>query len=312
LPDSENMVDREPDYVRRFWFRSPEYWIIMKNQNTHSILCPNCRRLISNDEAVCPHCGLNHPGSRWKNVVLAGGIFSADRILTYIIALNAGMYILSLLLNPASTGFSLNPLSFLSPSSRSLLLLGATGRIPIDQFHRWWSVLSANYLHGSILHILFNMIALRQIGPFILQEYGSYRMFSIFTLSGVGGYLVSYWAGIPFTIGASASVCGLIGAALYFGKSRGGYFGQMIYRQVGGWAIGIFAFGFLVPGINNWAHGGGLLCGALAAFIMGYQERKQENYVHKLTAWICGLATLGVLIWAVGFSLLIVFYSRLS
>jgi hypothetical protein len=45
---------------------------------------------------------------------------------------------------------------------------------------------------------------------------------------------------------------------------------------------------------------------------MGYQERKQENYVHKLTAWICGLATLGVLIWAVGFSLLIVFYSRLS
>jgi len=255
---------------------------------------------------------LHRPGSRLKNIFLAKGFFSDERILTYIISLNAGMFILSLLLNPASTGFSLNPLNFLSPSSRSLLLLGATGRIPIDQFHRWWTVFSANYLHGSILHIVFNMIALRQIGPFILQEYGSYRMFSIFTLSGVGGYLVSYLAGVPFTIGASAAVCGLIGAALYFGKSRGGYFGQMIYRQVGGWAIGIFAFGFLVPGINNWAHGGGLLCGVLTGFIMGYHERKEEDFVHKLTAWICALATLGTLLWAVGLSLLIILYSRLS
>jgi rhomboid protease GluP len=255
---------------------------------------------------------LRNPGSRWKSVFLGGGIFSADRIITYIIAVNAGMFVLSLLMNPASTGVSLNPLSFLSPGSRSLLLLGATGRIPIDQFHRWWSVLSANYLHGSILHILFNMIALRQIGPFIIQEYGSYRMFSIFTISGVGGYLVSYWAGVPFTIGASASVCGLIGAALYYGKSRGGYYGQMVYRQVGGWAIGIFAFGFLVPGINNWAHGGGLLCGVLMGLIMGYHERKQEDYVHKLTAWICALATLGVLIWSVGLSLLVLLYSHLS
>jgi rhomboid protease GluP len=276
------------------------------------MLCPNCRRLISNDEAVCPHCGLHNPGSRWKGVFRGGGIFDADKVITYIISITAGMYVLSLLMNPASTGFSLNPLNFLSPSSRSLLLLGATGTIPVDQFHRWWSVLSANYLHGSILHILFNMIALRQIGPFILQEYGSYRMFSIYTLSGVGGYLVSNWAGVPFTIGASAAVCGLIGAALYYGKSRGGYFGQMIYRQVGGWAIMIFAFGFLVPGINNWAHGGGLLSGVLAGFMLGYRDSTEENYAHKLTAWICALATLGVLIWAVGSSLLIVLYSRLS
>jgi len=284
----------------------------MKNRNSRSMLCPNCRKLISSDEAVCPHCGLHNPGSGWKGVLLAGGIFSGDRILTCIIAINAVMYILSLLINPGSTGLSLNPLSFLSPSSRSLLILGATGTIPIDQFHRWWSVLSANYLHGSILHILFNMIALRQIGPFILQEYGSYRTFAIYTLSGVGGYLVSYWARIPFTIGASAAVCGLIGAALYYGKSRGGYFGQMILRQVGGWAIGIFVFGFLVPGINNWAHGGGLLCGVLMGFIMGYHEREGERYFHKLTAWICALATIGVLIWTVGSSVLFVLYSRMS
>jgi rhomboid protease GluP len=227
-------------------------------------------------------------------------LFGADRIIVNIISVNVGMYILSILIKPGSTVLSANPLSFLSPGATSLLLLGASGTIPIDQLHRWWSVLTASWLHGGILHIFFNMIVLRQIGPFIVQEYGAYRMFSIYTLSGAGGFLASYLAGVPFTIGASAAVCGLIGAALYFGKSRGGQYGQAVYRQVGGWAIGIFLFGFLVPGINNWAHGGGLLCGALTGFLLGYHERDQENYFHKLLAAICVLSTLAALLAGVG------------
>jgi rhomboid protease GluP len=293
------------DYVRLSQSCSRGYWGIMEKQNRHSILCPNCRRLISIDEAHCPHCGLRSPGSRWKNTFSSKAFFGPDRIVINIIVVCGFMYILSILMNPASIGISANPFNFLSPGSRSLLLLGATGRIPIDHYHRWWTVLSANYLHGGILHILFDMMALWQIGPLIIQEYGSYRMFSIYTLSGIGGYLLSYFAGIPFTLGASGAICGLIGAALYFGKSRGGYFGQMIYRQVGGWAIMILAFGFLVPGIDNWAHGGGMLCGVLTGFLLGYQDRNAETYFHKLLAGICVLATLGVLIWGIGGSLII-------
>ncbi len=284
----------------------------MEKLYRNSILCPNCRRLISTDEQHCPYCGLRNPGSRWKNISLGRGLLGPDRIVINIISVNAAMFVLSILINPVSIGFSANPLSFLSPGSKSLLLLGATGTVPIDQFHRWWTVLSANYLHGSILHILFNMMALRQIGPLIVREYGSYRMVSIYTLSGVGGYLASYLAGVPFTIGASAAVCGLIGSALYFGKSRGGQFGQEVYQQVGGWAIGIFIFGFLIPGINNWAHGGGILCGALTGFLLGYQEKNVENFYHRFLGVICVLATLAALIWASGLALVILLYSRLS
>jgi rhomboid protease GluP len=284
----------------------------MEKQNRNSLLCPNCRRLISADEQSCPYCGLRNPGSHWKQISLGKGLLGPDRIVMNIISVNAAMFILSILMNPASIGFSANPLSFFSPDAKTLLILGASGTIPIDQLHRWWTVLSANYLHGSILHIVFNMIALRQIGPLICQEYGSYRMFSIYTLSGVGGFLASYLVGVPFTLGASAAICGLIGAALYFGKSRGGQFGQVVYQQVGGWAIGIFAFGFLVPGIDNWAHGGGMLCGALTGFFLGYRERNEENFHHRLLGVICVLATLAVLIWAVGWALVILFYSHLS
>ena len=271
----------------------------MENQKRHSTLCPSCRRLINIDEARCPYCGLRNPGSRWKSTLWPGNLLSGEKVLRNIIYLNAAMYILSIIISPSSMRMSLNLFGFLSPGDQSLWLLGETGRIPINVYHRWWTVISANYLHGSILHILFNMMALRQIGPLIIQEYGSYRMFSIYTISGVGGYIVSYLAGVPYTIGASAALCGLIGAAIYYGKHRGGYFGEAVYRQVGVWAILIFAFGFLVPGIDNWAHGGGLALGILSGMLLGYNERSPESYSHKTMAVVCVLATVGSIVWSV-------------
>ena len=277
----------------------------MDAHNRNSILCPNCGRLVSTDEERCPYCGLGHPGSRWKNISLGRGLFTSDRIVTNIIAFNIGMFFLSLIIQPGSLGFSANPLHFLSPSTKSLVLLGATGTIPIANYHMWWSLLSANYLHGSIMHIAFNMIALWQIGPLVVQEFGAYRMFSIYTLSGVGGYLVSYLAGVPLTIGASAAVCGLIGATLYFGKSRGGQYGQMVYQQIIGWVIAIFVFGLLVSGINNWAHGGGLFCGVLTGYLLGYQERTAETFYHKVLGVSCGVATVAALGWSLCWSFLV-------
>ena len=216
-----------------------------------------------------------------------------------IIYVNVGMYVISLLFNPLLTSFSLNPFSFLSPDNKSLLLLGATGTYPVEQLDRWWSLLSANYLHGGILHILFNMLAFKQLAPLVTREFGVSRMFIIYTASGVIGFWISYLFNVLFTIGASASVCGLIGAMLFYGKSRGGVYGQAIYRQVVGWIVGLFLFGFMIPGINNWGHGGGILAGVLFGFILSYQEKKPERLVHKTMAVICIVATVAVLGWAI-------------
>ncbi len=265
----------------------------------NSILCPNCRRLISKDEPVCPYCGTKKPGSWWKSNIWTGGFRNPQEFIKLIIAVNIGMYIISLLVSKRQIGVVPSPFQFLSPSTQGLVFLGATGVGPINQFHNWWSLLAANYLHGSLLHILFNMLALRQLAPLVAQEYGTYRMFVIYTLGGIIGFLISYLFGVWLTIGASASVCALIGALLYFGKSRGGAYGQAVYSQIGGWAIGIFIFGFLVPGINNWGHGGGMAAGALLGMILGYQERNKETLAHKFLAGGCAMATILVLVWAV-------------
>lgn len=268
-----------------------------------SILCPNCRKLISKDEPQCPHCGLKHPASPLKYNFWTRGLKDPFKIIRWIIYLNAGMYVISLLLNPMIPRFSYNPLMFLSPENRSLLLLGATGTIPIGELNRWWTVISANYLHGSILHIFFNMFAFNQIAPLVVREYGVNRMIILYTLGGAAGFVVSYFAGVSFTIGASAALCSLIGASLYFGRSLGGNYGMAIYRQLGAWTLGIFIFGLLFPGINNWGHGGGLIAGGGMGYLMGYSERRRETVAHKLLAAACAFATALVLVWAVLFAL---------
>jgi rhomboid protease GluP len=144
------------------------------------------------------------------------------------------------------------------------------------------------------------MAALRQLASVVNREFGVYRMFVIYTVSGIIGFLISYLAGVAFTIGASASVCGLVGAVLYYGKSRGGIYGRNLYRQISIWVIFLFVFGLIVPGINNWGHGGGILAGIVFGYLLGYQEKKRENIIHKILAGVCAMTTMAVLIWAVG------------
>ncbi|MFH1020134.1 MAG: rhomboid family intramembrane serine protease [Pseudomonadota bacterium] len=273
-----------------------------------SQLCPNCRRLISRAEPRCPYCGLGSPGVWWKNNPILRLFHDQDLFLTGLSGVNIALFILSLIMHPRGMSMGMNPFGFLSPDNRSLLLLGATGTMPIEALHRWWSLVSASYLHGSLLHLVFNLIALRQIGPLVIQEYGLARMFSIYSLGGIGGFLLSYLAGVPFTIGASAAVCALIGAALYYGKSRGGSYGQQVYQQVGGWAMSIFVFGLLVPGINNWAHGGGMAAGVLCGLLLGYQENRRESLSHRLLGGACAAGTILILLWAGATSIIYRFF----
>ncbi len=259
-------------------------------------LCPGCRKLINRSVDPCPYCGLKNPGSRWKNTFLSGATSNADRLVTTLITANVVMFILSIAIDPQLTGF--NPFQFLAPSNQSLLVLGSTGTLPLFQLQRWWSLVAAGFLHGGLLHLVFNMLALRQIAPLMILEFGTNRTIILYILGSVGGFLISSLAGVSFTIGASAAICSLIGALLYYGRSRGGVYGRNIFSQIGGWAVGIALFGFLVPGINNWGHGGGMAVGALLAYLLGYREKKRETYSHRVMAIGCIVGTGLILAWS--------------
>ncbi|MCM0080236.1 rhomboid family intramembrane serine protease [Geomonas sp. Red32] len=262
-----------------------------------AIYCSHCGRLIGSSDDRCPWCGARRPGLFASLGDLNRVDPDGQGLVKAIITVNVIFFLLSLVISHnrmGGMGMSLSPFSFLSPGERSLLVLGATGTVPME-IGGYWTLVSASYLHGGILHLLFNMMALRQIGPWVAMEYGPSRMFVIYTLSGVLGYLVSFLAGVPLTIGASAAICGLIGALYYFGRSSGGRYGMAVSKEVNGWLISLVLFGLVMPGINNWGHGGGVLGGVVLGKLLGYQQQRKENSVHRILMVITVLGTLAIL-----------------
>jgi len=229
------------------------------------------------------------------------GMFAgaSENITQIIIYINAVIFLLSLIFSFSSMTLSADPFRFLSPSDKGLLFWGATGTIPISVYGHWWTLISASYLHGGLMHIFFNMLALYQLGHFVAHEFGVNRFVIIYTFTGIVGFFLSYLAGIPLTIGASANICGFIGAILYYGKTRGGFYGNAIYKQAMGWVVGLVIFGILIPGINNWAHGGGILSGILLAHLLGYNEQRGEAIFHRTLSTGCIILTIGVLFWMI-------------
>lgn len=229
--------------------------------------------------------------TQYKNSL---GFLTPSFVMNAMIYTNVIMFLISLIYSGKNMILSFNPFYAFTPSMDVLNFLGASGRLPIVKYEAWWSLITANWLHGGLLHILFNMMALKTLAPLVMKEFGLYRMFSIYTLTGISGFLLSYFGGVYITIGASAGLCGLIGAALFFGKSRGGQWGQLVYKQTIGWVVTLVLFGFLIPNINNWGHGGGLLAGIFLGWLFGYNEKRTENNFDKslaiffagITAWL--------------------------
>jgi len=153
------------------------------------------------------------------------------------------------------------------------------------------------------LHILFNMMWVRQLGPATADIYGAARMVIIYTIAGICGFLLSSVAyvampplpllrGAGFTVGASASVFGLLGALVHYGR-RGG--SSLVRREAVGYATTLFVFGLLMPGVDNFAHGGGYIGGYLAAKLL--DPLRPERVEHLLLALGClGLAALSIVV----------------
>src|SRR3989337_4362842 len=156
-------------------------------------------------------------------------IFAQINFVRDIAILCSAMYVLSILVDfPKVTGVR-SILSIFSPSPRALYQLGMSGSIALKE-GRWWTVVTANYLHSGLLHIVFNLYWLIRIGPWVMELFGAARFWIIYTLAGVCGSLVSVLAGTPYFIGASGAIFGLFGALIYYGRYRGGTFGSNIFR----------------------------------------------------------------------------------
>jgi rhomboid protease GluP len=197
------------------------------------------------------------------------------------------LYVISLLLDlRAAFSFGHGLFGILSPSGRALHALGSTN--PYDLLGaRPWTLVTAIYLHGGILHILFNLMWVRSLAPEVQRGFGPARLFVIWTVAGVAGFLVS--DGLPilgigrghYSVGASGSIFGLMAALIVYGRLVGA---SMMTRQIWQWAILILILGFLMPGVDNGAHVGGFAGGWVAASALKGGIGRSESRGITLTA----------------------------
>lgn len=200
-----------------------------------------------------------------------------------------GLYAATLLIDPSNIRAG-GMFSFLSPSLRSLFLFGASGAVPVFHFGRWWTILSAAWLHGGLLHILFNLYWVRYLGSQVAELFGPTRLVILYTVSGATGFLLSsvagtlpmpFLQGADFTVGASAPIFGLLGALVYYGKYMGS---SRLGQQAWIYAVVLFVFGFVMPNVDNYAHLGGFLGGYLAVPLL--DPRYPEKFAHLVGALV--------------------------
>ncbi len=258
----------------------------MFRQRSGSILCYACGKLNRADAAACFYCGRRNPGL-WGFGPSLGRVIGRLDFAGLVTIVAVAAYVASLLLDPSGLLRARGPFDFLAPSGPALNALGMTGALAWH-LGRWWTVLTAIYLHGSLLHLVFNLLWIRQMASDVEEVFGHARFIVIFTASGALGFVLSNLVGITFTLGASGAVFGLFGAMVYYGRQRGGFFGQAVLRQYGTWALVIFVLGF-IPGfhVNNWGHGGGFAGGLLAAMALGAGPGRPESGIHRMLAAIC-------------------------
>src|SRR5262249_12676892 len=239
------------------------------SQRLGSMICPQCGKLIGIDEARCPFCGAWRPGLYGWTPSLQRLFGNRLDLVSVVSATCVVLYIVALALQPEAILHFSRIFSILSPGTRALYQLGMTGGVAWQQ-HWWWTLLTAIYLHGGLLHIFFNLIWVRNLGPAVTEAYGTARAFVIFSLAGASGFLVSNLASGNPTIGASGSIFGLLGALIVYGRRHGH---TMLTTQLWQYAVILFVFGFMPgTGVNNWAHGGGFAGGWVAGEAMRFSD----------------------------------------
>jgi rhomboid protease GluP len=272
--------------------------VFLKRQTEGSVICTSCGVLVGVNDETCYNCGRRNPGL-WGYAASLRRLGQDLGFVPLVIGATITLYVLSLLLSRS------NLQMMLSPSREILILLGASGAGPVFGLGHWWTLLTAGWLHGGVLHVLFNVLWIRQLGPAVADLYGPGRMIIIYTVAGVAGFALSstaglylYWLPISFltgatdiTVGASASIFGLLGALVYHGRRTGsGHVAQYGLQ----YALFLGLFGLIMPGIDNYAHAGGFVGGYGASLVL--DPLKPERIDHLVIALLCLLATFVALI----------------
>jgi len=179
-------------------------------------------------------------------------------LVTYsLMVINVVLYLLQLLTDylvgfdvPAAIGLKINELIFAG---------------------QYWRLVTPMFLHGSILHLGFNMYALYILGRRVERFFGSFRFLGMYLIAGIAGNMFSFFFTPSPSLGSSTAIFGILGAEGVFIYQHRKLFGEQ-FRVALKQIIQVAAVNILIglsPGIDNWGHIGGLIGGAIFTWFTG-------------------------------------------
>ena len=229
------------------------------------IRCTRCERPICPECMIgapvgfqCPDCVAVASGQVRQPTTVAGAALIARPVVTYsLIGITVAIYLaqMAIGINAAAGDYGMWPVG-----------IAVNGE--------WWRLVSAAFLHGSFLHIAFNMYVLFALGPTLERILGHGRYLALYLLAALGGGVASYAFSDLRTVsvGASGAIFGLMGALVVAGRRLKYDITQVLVL------LGInAAIGFLAPGVDWRAHLGGLATGAAVAAIMVFAPARHRT-----------------------------------
>ena len=262
-------------------YRHPDRETYVRCTRCNRPICPDCMR----SAAVgfhCPECVAEGARTqRSARTLFGGSVPTRGAVVTMtLIALS----VVAFLIDSIVPG---NPREWWMVG----LQLDDSGNLAGLSQGEWWRLLTAAFLHGGILHLLFNMYALYLFGPQLEAAFGHVRFAVLYVLSALGGSAVSYLFANPVqpSLGASGAVFGILGATLVVSR-------RLRYDVRGVTVlIGInLALGFVIEGIDWRAHLGGLLTGMAVAYAFAYAPRDRRTLIGVGASVLVFLATVGI------------------
>ena len=192
-------------------------------------------------------------------------IVNKNNIVTMsIIAINIILYIITAIMSKNIFDINAYVLLYMGGNYGALVSHGQV-----------WRLLTCAFLHGGLIHILCNMYALYALGPQVEILFGRVKYIMIYLFSAIGGSLLSYiFSPSSLSIGASGAIFGLFGAMVVFVLKYKDKIPKRVLNNLFGVIILNLLIGFNLQGIDNFAHIGGLLVGALVAFLFLMQKTR--------------------------------------
>ena len=173
------------------------------------------------------------------------------------------------------------------------LLMGVDNQIilayavhgPSIRAGEYYRLLTGGFLHGGIPHLFFNCYTLYIIGSQVESYIGKVKYLMIYFISLIIASLTSMtFGGNSMSIGASGAIFGIMGALIYFGYHYRVFLGNIVKTQIIPLVLLNLFLGFILTGVDNFAHIGGLIGGILSTMALGIDNKSSKS--EMINGWI--------------------------